>query len=439
MKNALIVLLSLLLLGLVSQAQTLSQHPSTAWSGKRIENGLSAAKPATVNDCPAFGMEYFWDDNLGIWQHFRRYVYSYWPSGFLMEERTEIWNGNSYTPEGRTLSEFDGVVWGNCWYSWQGNAWQPTDSYAVTFDSQLIPLTSFAFQQSQGQWDTVYGQRQIYVPNPSLPLYTDGEVWRSNNPVWTLENHTEYHYSIPTEWDTATYFQVNGANLVPDYRQIVHQWHDFATTKYVRATFQEILGNSWTTTVRDSMHHGPFGSYVSVSESSLDGITWSDPSRYEVGFDTLRHQTLVMAQNWVNGTWVTDFGTSFDYVYDAQWHRERIYQSEFTDGSFVLGKRIDFLSQLTSRDDVVDEGVVVSTYPNPCTDVVRFQLGNEIQGTVAVQLYDLQGRLRVGTVSEVSLGQTMDLPLAHQLEAGTYCYRLQSQSGEAVGKIVVAR
>jgi hypothetical protein len=60
-------------------------------------------------------------------------------------------------------------------------------------------------------------------------------------------------------------------------------------------------------------------------------------------------------------------------------------------------------------------------------------------GPVEVALYDLQGRLRVKTMSPTTVGAEITMPISEILENGTYMYRIQTKEGTASGKVLVQR
>ena len=85
--------------------------------------------------------------------------------------------------------------------------------------------------------------------------------------------------------------------------------------------------------------------------------------------------------------------------------------------------------EVNGINDISDSGVKV--YPNPATDHINFALTG-IQGTVLIELFDMQGRL---IISKEASGN-MYLPVA-TLTNGLYLYRISYNGKIQQGKIIV--
>jgi len=78
--------------------------------------------------------------------------------------------------------------------------------------------------------------------------------------------------------------------------------------------------------------------------------------------------------------------------------------------------------------------VIVTTYPNPVVGLVNFQFSDALSGTVAVSVYDIQGRL-VFSKSEIVVGNLITLDL-QWLVAAPYLVRITSSPFNYYAKII---
>ncbi len=183
--------------------------------------------------------------------------------------------------------------------------------------------------------------------------------------------------------------------------------------------------------------YGQFDGYTSITHT-WDGSSW-DSTKSIIGNDAMYHPISFAQFEWASG-WQQVGGGTTDYIYDSQGNTAEWTSKYWSPGGqYINNERKQCFSFFTGIEDLQSNASAVTAYPNPCSDHLNFKLNLNQNGPAHIALYDLQGRLRLQTITPVRVGEDIAMPISETLEDGTYIYRIQTKAGEATGKVAVQR
>lgn len=432
---------SLLLLCLLAGGSAIGQ---TQWKSFRNHRaapatGTVSGKVATHGDYPELCYRYNWHDSLADWDTTYRETFTYFPNGALAQNIGEQYNGNGFTPHRRgTYTYFgQGELESEFGETWNGNAWENQFRTEYIWDIHGNLEQWLRFNWDVSQWDTVSGYRSIYTYfSPGLIGTQIDQYWDSNTSAWENSNRMEFTYTNLTNWDTAVFSYWNANNWVLDERSIDVVWYNFEKLLATSGRVQLHNGSAWEDLARVTGTFGQNDSHVYVWEEWTNN-NWVQALKEVENFDAQGHQTLSESYDWI-GAWQQSDGYLSHYTYDSQNRTEEIISESFDGYIYRYAGRLEYPSFFTSLEETISPTLSATTYPNPCTDRLNFDLGLKQNGPVEIALYDLNGTLRLQTNMRASTTETVSVPISEFLENGSYIYRISTKEGIATGKVVVS-
>ena len=146
---------------------------------------------------------------------------------------------------------------------------------------------------------------------------------------------------------------------------------------------------------------------------TLDSIVLPPAGNANTGFGFVEFRVAQMPNN-VPGTVLENRATAyFDYRAPVRTKAVR----------YVVDKFPDFITVVTSAEEVFVPGLNVRVYPNPATEAVTFDLEGQEFETLTLRVFDLQGRL----ADQHRYSGHQFTWSRNQLQAGMYVYRLESE------------
>jgi len=216
------------------------------------------------------------------------------------------------------------------------------------------------------------------------------------------------------------------------------QWHDFLNDQPSYGKYQEYAGsNNWDDIERDQLTYSPMREDVLVE--LFNAPNWDSAYKYVSLYDQHSHEVSHESFFYNSGWGLTD-GEYTHYSYDGNGHTTEKWNERYDSG---LGANYNVEKFLYANFFVGTTAPqhptwTVAAYPNPCTDLLNFDLQLQKPSLVTIELYDLQGRLRC--LSQVGMHHGfVTLPVSEMLEGGVYVYRVRAGGEEVKGRVLVER
>jgi hypothetical protein len=399
-------------------------------------NPQTRNKIATHDDYPNLCLSFDWDSTATQWDSTYRTTFTYNINGLLLEELWEQYNGSAFENFTRSVNAYNGQMLRDTltsWY-WDGIAWQKDTRNEWTYDVNDNVAVSLEYFWSGSTWDTAYGQRyaSTYVLGNRL-VKQQQESWSSST-SWTKEYLSEFYYPSANGWDSAVFSAWNGTVWELQERYLDVTWYDFAKELPYYARIQRFTNPGWEDSDLFTATYGPFDSPTYIYQW-WTGNAWENDYKDMEVFDAEEHQTLYEGFEWL-GAWTQVDGYRSNYTYDGQGHTMEIINEAYIGSAYELGQRRVYSTFFTGLADAPHPDYV-KAYPNPCNDRVQFALEAGTLGLVEITLYDMAGRLRAQSISQVGSEAAVAMPLSASLETGHYTYRIATTQGLYSGKLVI--
>ncbi len=409
---------------------------------QRGSNPAAESRVASHGETPNLAIHFIRDLQLSQWDSTGRYTYSYFPNGDLAEEVRESY-GSTFVPASRTVYAYTvpGYYSSYTTYYWDGSAWVGDYQSQYTYDAQNNPLTYWFLTWNVSQWDTTagskYSRTYVYTNRVASEI---GLSWNSQTHLWDTDWREVYHWYSAQGWDSLTSYDWDGSAWQPQERYVDVSWHDIDEDEPFGARTQSYNGAIWEDFDRFAVTYtGPTDNYVAISEE-WTGSSWDSVFKDIIVHDSHDHEISYMGYEYWSGAWHLYGSQITAYSYDAQGSTTQIIYDDLDSAGILQNSyKIEYPSFFTNAPEPTSLGANVTAYPNPCSDRLNFQVKLKQNGPAHIALYDLQGRLRMQTVTPARVGEDIALPISEVLENGTYIYRIQTKEGEASSKITLLR
>ncbi len=425
----------------VAQAQKLdfARHSHTS----RAAAPLDPSRIAAHDDFPELALYFEKDLQLNQWDSTYRWTYSYFPNGDIAEQIGESYGGpgTGFVNNQRVANTFasPGNVASTAYSGWNGSAWSNQYQFTYAYDSQNQIIADWFYQWNGNQWDTVNGSRYTlgYVFSNRIASRV-GESWNFSTSAWDLDYREDYNWPSAQGWDSVIYSSWNGGNWQNEERYIDVAWHDIDEDEPTAGLYQGYTGSLWENRERFSNQYGTNDGYIYIEEN-WNGTSWDSSYKEVVEIDSHGHDVGYLGYFYAGG-WHLSGGNENTFTYDAQGRTLEEIDEYLDSLLFVVSVyKTVYPSFFTNAPEPTSLIANVTAYPNPCIDKLNFQVELKQTSTVYIALYDLQGRLRMQTVTPARVGEDIALPISETLENSTYIYRLGTKEGEATGKVTVQR
>ncbi len=395
-------------------------------------------KIASHLDLPELLYGFEWNNLASAWDSMEIVTYTYHPNGDFAEAIYDRYDGVTFMHDSRQTNTYAGQTIRTTSEIWTGSAWENSSKFETTDDNFGNTLLNIYCSWNINQWDTLAGDRVSYQYNLANQVVESViESWNQNTHQWDTGYLEQYAWSNPTGWDTVTYSNWNGSGWELAERFVDVTWYDFANFLPYYARNQVYNAPLWEDVERFTATYGTNGSGTTYSED-WNGATWDSVYKDVVINDSHGHQVSYEGYQW-NASWMLNSVSLTQYTYDLQDRTiEEVYQSG-NPSPVENYYRIVYPSFFTSAIGAHSITSNVTAYPNPCTDRLNFKVENSQNGPIQISIYDLQGRLRMQTVTAAAVGKDITLSISELLENGSYVYRIATKDAQASGKVVVQR
>ena len=395
-------------------------------------------KVASHDDFPTLLYAFDWDTLGSAWDSTARNTYTYLPNGDLVEGYSEQYNGTFFEPYTRQRNTYSGLTTTSITEQWNGAAWQNISKFENSTDNFGNGTLSLYYFWNTTQWDTTFGNRSTYqyVLTDKVAQSTI-EAWNQNTRQWDIAYLEQYSWPNTAGWDTVVYSSWNGSGWDLSERFVDVTWYDLQNFLPYTARNQVYNAPLWEDVERLTGTYGTYGSGDLLTEE-WNGVSWDSIYRDVTTNDSHGHEISYEGYDW-NGSWMLSYRTMQQYTYDVQGHTTEVIYLQDNNGTMENYYREVYPSFFTSAAVPQPIATSVTAYPNPCTDRLNFKVELKQNGPVQIALYDLQGRLRMETLTPAQVGKDISLSISEFLENGSYVYRIATKDAQGSGTVVVQR
>ncbi|RSK48536.1 hypothetical protein [Hymenobacter rigui] len=432
-----LVLVSVLLLGLQSQAQHL---PRALTRPGILQEATSLRAARTTSTRPGRMVYYSWNPAQVAWTQpllnqltytsqgqlserltsdsttataFQRVAYTYDSQGNLLEQTVQTGNGLPWVNQFRYLTSYDtqNQLIEELSQIWMNNAWQTTDGYRYQNTYAGSVLT-----------------QQI------VQLFSAG----------TFVNDTRFDYTLTNgQWTEVTAQRWTGTGWMNEEHILDLTWYSWANRQpagFRVQTWQN--AGQWADFQRYSISYSPTGTTVQLLEEALPGGSWQNFARYTTPLDAQGNDLGYRQEDWLNGGWVLTNEVRAQLRYDAQNRLikriEQLYSpitAQFSNQQLVTYSNFQNVVTTTAA---AHPTMRLLLYPVPATDVLHLEISR-----LPLQLTGIPLEIRAATgqvvqrqvVQPQSGTLRISLPV-QMLPPGLYSLYLHTREGPVVQRFL---
>ncbi len=374
--------------------------------------------------------------NNGNFVQLRHQVYAYDNAGNAIENLELAWNGTSWENYKRTQLSYD--TFGNTTMTgielWNGSSWDTFQLertlYSYAFGNHIDTLTVQKYNLMTHSWRNFRMEVSAYNAD-SLEIEFSMAAWNGGN--WQPQERLLYSYFPNRDLQTAQHFWFDGSGWDLWLEQSYTGWHNYEKGLYYAC----VVGSPNLQPGEFLFYERNYFPYESFHEVGYRQL-YADITTnwmYKRKNDSNGHRVLEEIYNYDSG-FTLGGGIHLFYTYDNQGQTTEIKREVWTNGVFEFDRRAIY-GQFFTGIEAGQQLQGITAYPNPASEVLKFNMQLLPSEPVQIQLFDLEGRLRMESLQTSQGLKDIEVPLPSVLANGTYVYRLTTESGFASGKIIV--
>jgi PKD repeat protein len=161
-------------------------------------------------------------------------------------------------------------------------------------------------------------------------------------------------------------------------------------------------------------------------------IVSPDLEGYGIEFNNLSINATSYLWNFGDGTTSTDFEPTHEYTLDGEVGMYMVAINDCgTDTVFI-----DLTSVSVTESEELSELVI---YPNPATDWINIEFSSHSTGAVGIRLLDMNGRILIDRINQVSVGQNRFQFNISDVDAGAYLVQLVSGNDLTIKQLLLSK
>ncbi len=391
------------------------------------------------------------------WTSDYRFVYSLSPSGKVVEQRRENWNGSSWINANRytyLYNMIDSLI--TIEYDvWNGTQWTPNGRITYTgfnaFGQWSEELTSFYIA---GMWQPYFRKTQTYVNNQTKLQQQNKESYDVTTNSWKKIERLTYTYaqdsvssitrSVPDSnqnWrsDKKYIYQYTfsptrlNLYLVQNFDTITYNFVDESRVVYTYSNSNKLLSthteialapNVWVSKGRETYLYNALDECEEYTDEEVLNGVWTNKkkSNYVYLSSLLTHQTdyVGSASNWMPSTYMF---MNYDNAGNMVFKQTDV----FSGNNPVPSHRAFYYYQsyvVSAEDLLLHTDILI--YPNPARNQVSVELSMPShRRVVEILLYDMQGKVCQSIIQASQA--TLQVPV-NTLETGVYFLAVRDAS-----------
>ncbi len=374
-----------------------------------------------------------WVDNA--WLDADSIEYYYNSDNLLVDERTKVFENNTWANTGRTNYEYDanGNLILTTSKKWDGSSWINDRQIIQEYNADNVPIL-YIYQNGDGNnWVDDYQWSYQFNLSDSTAIALredwDGTSWvnafRSSYAGY-YDNTFDYITLVISEaWDNTDMVWNNNFRITQEYG---------ANNEWILGWLENWDGTDWAMSIRLTLSYDANLNRTMILREVPDGTSWVFSSRSIYEYDMNNNQTSFLSQSWDNGVWSDSFGTL--YTYDA-YNNLILRIRQNSDGvSLVNSSRDIYYYQILSNTSQPELEYPVQLFPNPASEQLTIDLGDNEILNGQLNVYNLQGQL----IHTKTLGNNRLVLLElTSFSAGTYCLQILDGERQITQTFIVAR
>ncbi|MBA3900811.1 MAG: T9SS type A sorting domain-containing protein [Bacteroidetes bacterium] len=169
------------------------------------------------------------------------------------------------------------------------------------------------------------------------------------------------------------------------------QWFNFSKELYTQAITYIWNGTNFEENTKVLRSYNTDGFITENKSSYWNGSNYVNSSRYTIDYDHKGNTILEMSYSWSNNSWVSNDGTKYFFLYDADGD---ITTQETLITIGINWKKTEKLTHyyggyVSVKEENLSHGIQV--FPNPAKDKITIEHGDF--KPVAIVVYDFKGEL----------------------------------------------
>jgi hypothetical protein len=397
------------------------------------------ARVTATTDHPQRCTGFRWNESLIKWDTTSQTLFSYALTGDLLVQTNSIWTLSGYELDTRVSHTYDtqGFETLTLGESWNDTTWKPTYRFLRTFDPFGNVTQSIGQAWNGIAWDTSSGYRATFTYHNTDQIASMIQESYTVGTGWFPDYKTEYSFDLQDRWDTIAGYSANQSSWVPDLRLVGIGWHDFAKLQPDSGRYEK-YNTGWYDFQRFNATYSQNDNQVWIYQKFA--TTWDDSDKFIFQYDAQANEVRNEAYRWI-GAWLQTDGLLTHYTYGTGGEKLEVWQELFDGYIYRYDNRQLYDDFFTAQATPIANSLRVTLFPNPVsgTNPLQFLISLEKPEKIKLEIFDLQGRLRLEANANASHQALLTIPLPQAMENGTYVYRIVTNQGFATGKILLQR
>ncbi len=358
---------------------------------------------------------YQWNDIAEAWENDYKTEWTYNASGNLIQTTEYFWNNSMWVPSRKkefTLNTV-GLPTESLTYFWDdvANAWdnQPYLKETFTYNANNLELNRTNAFWDGSQWQDMDKTDKTYTSS-GLVTSESYYYWNSGSNQWEGSNRTMFSY------DAVTSLLVS--EILFQWESFSNTWEEWEKTEYtydisentIEKTYYYWDNGQWEFYTKIENSFNASNLMTSQIYYWWNNGNWEPDSKTEIVFDAFNNTSEMILYEWIFGINQWEAYEKHEASYDLSVDADDVLYPPFLIEDvafsnklmdvrlyFLIGSQWEFAEQydyyyspatITSTENKVE--ATIKVFPNPAAD--NFMIVHELQGDVALELFDLAGK-----------------------------------------------
>lgn len=380
---------------------------------------------------------WFWDTDVDEWYGFRKNIYAYDDLGNKTLEKSWKWDSYIKNWYNNALYEWEYCQFGYQIYTkWKWNRdlnkWEGQMSRQNFYSDNGDDTLSYSLLWEENHWKYLWKYENSFDESGNTVL-TYMYNWNTDSTEWENMRKTTRSYTtfnkhleiIDMDWDSNEF--VNSRRYYRQYNNLEQE------VSYEYQMWENELMQWGNYQLYESYYdiYGNLEEYIKWKWDN-DIVDWTGDFRSINEYDAHSNKTLSMNLSWSSS--ISDWTGNYFIVYsfdenDFEYLRVNYGWNDSTNLWFLDNKEFFYYETNVGVDNSEFDGL--SIYPNPTTDYLIVNCGNELIDRVT--LTDLSGKIVQNNIKCTGI-QTLDLK---SLATGIYIINIQIGKENFSDKVII--